>query len=344
MLDDYKNIPNILKDLNIWLCYDDRAEDNKKAPRDLKGKLHSINGKLFSYKECIESINNGFNSGLGIVLKNGIVCIDYDNCISSYKKIDKLGLKIPIFKDDVKDRIVRDIDLINSYTEISPSGKGIHIYLMANSKINTNQDNIEIYTNKFIRVSGNLYNEDMYNDISEDKTSELEQLLNIYGLNINDYDSFSRCKDTIDKDILDKKFKYHNTFTNKQILDNMFKGKKGTFYRDLYNNTLSDADYKQFKIDKLDALLSGGKITQERYTYLLSKLDTSNSGKAFTLIINLLDYCYGDTTAVYNLFKASALCKDDYLQKRYARGKEDIIINQFIPKAIKRYINFRELD
>ena len=340
--DKYKNIPKVLKDLNIWLCFNDSDKNNPKAPRDLKGKLHSINSRLYSFNQCIESIKNGFNSGLGIVLKNGLVCIDYDNCISDYKLDKKYGLNIPILKDDVKDRILRDIDLINSYTEISPSGKGIHIYLLANSKINTNQDNIEIYSNKFIRVSGNLFNECMYNEILEDKTAELNQLINNYGLDLKEYDSVSRCKDTIDKDLLSKKFKLSNGYTNKQILDSMFNGKKGAFYRNLYNNTLSDADYKEYKINKLDDLLKKGLISRDKYNYLFNRLDTSNSGKAFTLIINLLDYSYGDTTAVYNIFKSSALCKDDYLDKRYARGKEDIIQNQFIPKAIKEYINYRE--
>ena len=338
----YKHIPKILKDLNIWLCYNDASDDNPKAPRDLKGKLHSINSRLFSFSECIESIKNGYNNGLGIVLKNGLVCIDYDNCIIGYNLDSKYGLEIPILRDDLKDRITRDIELIDSYTEISPSGKGIHIYLFANSKINTNQDNIEIYSNKFIRVSGNLFDEFLYNEMQDDKTAELNQLLNCYGLDLKDYDSVSRCKDTIDKELLSKKFKFTNGYTNKQILDNMFSSKKGDFYKALYNNTLSDADYREYKINKLDELLKKEIISRDKYKYLFNKLDTSNSGKSFTLIINLLDYSYGDTTAVYNIFKSSALCKDEYLKKSYARGKEDIIQNQFIPKAIKEYINYRE--
>ena len=178
--------------------------------------------------------------------------------------------------------------------------------------------------------------------MQEDKTKELNQLLNYYSLDLKDYDSVSRCKDTIDKDLLQKKFKYTNKYTNKQILDNMFNDKKGNFYRDLYNNTLSDADYKQYKISKLDEMLKNGVISRDKYNYLYNKLDTSNSGKSFTLIINLLDFSYGDITAVYSIFKSSALCKDEYLKKSYARGKEDIIQNQFIPKAIKEYVNYRE--
>jgi hypothetical protein len=66
--DRYKNIPKILKDLDIWLCYNEFT-DKPKAPRDTGGKLHSINGRLYSYNQCIDSIKSGINSGLGIVLK-----------------------------------------------------------------------------------------------------------------------------------------------------------------------------------------------------------------------------------------------------------------------------------
>ena len=108
--------------------------------------------------------------------------IDYDNCIKGYKKIDKLGLNIPLLKEDVKDRITRDLNLLNSYCEISPSGYGLHIYLVANYDININKQEglgIEIYNNHFIRVSGNIYNN---YDSLEDKTAELEQLIKLYGL------------------------------------------------------------------------------------------------------------------------------------------------------------------
>ena len=69
--DLYKNIPKILKDLNIWLCYDDRDKDyfkdlsdaevnqERKAPRDIEGKIHSINGRLYSFNQCINSIRRG---------------------------------------------------------------------------------------------------------------------------------------------------------------------------------------------------------------------------------------------------------------------------------------------
>ena len=246
--------------MDIWLCYNDAESENPKAPRDIKGKLHSINGRLYSFNQCIDSISKGINNGLGIVLKNnGIVCIDYDNVIKDYKYNSKYGITTAVFKDSkTEDKVLRDLQLIDSYTEISPSGKGIHIYLIANTSIdiNTNKNDIEIYTNKFIRVSGNLFNEFYFNEMQEDKTDKLEQLIKIYGLdtsnNIIRNNIINKKRDTIYSDIILKKFKYTNRYTNKEILDTMFNSKKGIYLNKLYNNTITDTEFLELK-DKQDA-------------------------------------------------------------------------------------------
>ena len=334
----YKHIPNILKNMDIWLCYNDADIDNPKAPRDIKGKLHSINSRLYSFNQCIDSIKNGYNSGLGIVLKNnGIVCIDYDNVIKDFRYNSKYGITTAVFNDTkTETKILSDLSLIDSYTEVSPSGKGIHIYLIANTSIdiNTNKNGIEIYTNKFIRVSGNLFNEFYYNEMLEDKTKELEQLIKKYGLDVSDNvirnNVINKKRDTIYTDIILKKFKYSNSYTNSEILDSMFSSKKGKLLQKLYNNTITDAEIYDLKglsdasdIDKL-------------------KVDISNSGKSITLIMHLLHFSYGDIKAVRDLFIKSKLCKDDYLVKNYDNHTKDIIDSQFIPYAIINYINYSE--
>lgn len=334
----YNNIPKVLKDLSIWLCYNDADTTNPKAPRDLEGKLHSINGRLFTFNQCLDSIKKGINSGLGIVLKNnGIVCIDYDKVIKSFEYNSKYGFTKAEFIDEkTESRIIRDLNLLDSYTEISPSGKGIHIYLIANASIdiNTNKNDIEIYTNKFIRVSGNLFNEFLYNDLQEDKTAELEQIISLYGLdnskNVIRNNVISKKRDTIYTDIILKKFKYSNGYNNKEILESMFNSKKGKLLEKLYNNNITDDELFELKdmqdasdIDKL-------------------KVDKSNSGKSITLIMHLLHFSYGDLKAVRDLFIKSALCKDDYLSKKYDKHTKDIIDSQFIPYAIINYINYSE--
>lgn len=336
--DRYKHIPGLLKNMDIWLCYNDADKDNPKAPRDIKGKLHSINGRLYSFNQCIESIKNGFNNGLGIVLKNnGIVCIDYDKVIKDIKYSSKYGYTKAVFiDDDTESRIIRDLQLIDSYTEISPSGRGLHIYLIANTSldINTNKNGIEIYTNKFIRVSGNLFNEFLYDEMQEDKTDKLEQLIKSYGLDKSDNvirnNVIKQKRDTIYTDIISKKFRFTNQYTNKEILDSMFSSKKGVLLEKLYNNTITDAELLELK----------GK--QDASDIEKLKVDISNSGKAITLIMHLLHFSYGDIKAVRELFIKSPLCKDDYLDKNYDNHTMDKIDSQFIPYAIINYINYSE--
>lgn len=354
----YASIPKALKGLKIWCCYNDILSDADKdksddeikkvikSPRDLKGNSLKWKSKdrFYSFNECLDSIRKGFNSGLGIIIKPkiGIMVLDYDNCIKEYKKIDKLGLEIPILKDDVKDRITRDLNLLNSYSEISPSGKGLHIYIIANYDINTNKQKglgIEIYNNHFIRVTGNIFNN--YDEL-EDKTAELEQLIKLYGLDhlkdVEIKENIIKGKHNIYKEELESKFYYKNNKSDADIIDIMFNSKSGSFLKSLFYNSLSDDEY--IKHQK-----ASNYYQQHIKDYEVNKIksiDTSNSGKSFTLILNLIHYCYGDIKAVKRIFIKSKLCRDDYLIKNRDNGKADIIDNQFIPKAIKYYYNFSD--
>ena len=116
----YDKVPALLKQQKIWLNYKD-----------------------------IKSIEAGYNTGLGIALteNTGIVAIDYDKVIKSIKP----NGAIEFIDAETEQRILRDIHLLKSYVEISPSNKGLHIYLIASININIKTP-IEIYTNKYLRV------------------------------------------------------------------------------------------------------------------------------------------------------------------------------------------------
>lgn len=354
----FENIPSLLKDLNIWLCYDTRDKDyyktlsdrqindNKKCPRDLKGRKASTLKRLYTFNQCLESVKNGFNTGVGIVLKNGLICIDYDNCIDRVETDANYNYKKVIFKKEVADRITQDINLINSYTEISPSGKGIHIILIANTKINVKTDAIEIYNNHFIRITGDTYNDFIFNEVL-DRSKELDDIINKYGLQDkkdNNDKSILNSTDNIYNDMMHTEFKgLTNKYKDADILDTMFKSKKGEFIKSLYNGTLTDTDYTKYKQDKIYNHYKNGVINEDRRDYLLKLLDNTNSGKAITLIMYLLHFCYGDLKTVKRLFKQSALCKADYLEQRYKNHTADKIDAFFIPYAITDYKNYTDL-
>ena len=364
----YNQIPQQLKDLNNWLCYDDRDKDyfkdlseleinqEKKRPRDLQGKaIKSWQNKGFSFNQCIESIKNGYNTGLGLVLKNnGIVILDYDKVLQELEVNDKLGYIKPIFKDADKEKsILSDINTLKSYTEISPSGKGLHIVVLSDIKDLYITKPIEIYSkSKYIRFSGNS----VFNFNLDYCNTELLDIINKYKADIKQAKPL-KFNSSVLKIFLDRNFKYKNNYTDKKIIDTMFRSKNGKFLKRLYNNELSESEYKEYKIQKLSNQLDKSIINQDYYERAINKIDTTDSGKSFTLIMYLLDFCYGDIKAVSRIFKNSKLCKDDYLTPRYYDDtktfkidKADYMIKRAIVGAqtdngiINRYKNYRLKD
>ena len=347
----YDKVPALLKQQKIWLNYNDSYKGTNiiklklnKAPRDINGHmLKDFFNRRNLYSECIKSIEAGYNTGLGIALteNTGIVAIDYDKVIKSIKP----NGAIEFIDAETEQRILRDINLLKSYVEISPSNKGLHIYLIASININIKTP-IEIYTNHFLRVTGKQC---YYTDIRE-ATEELKELMSLYKIDIDNTEDITGIKFTnsIYDNQIKLKFKYTNQLTDAEILKKMFThNTKGDYYKKLYNNLMTEQEYIDFKTKKLKDLKRYKKIDIEDYERLKEKIDSTPSGKAFTLIMELLDFCYGDTKAVKRLFIKSKLCKSDYTKAKYkdARGKKtlDRIDRYFIPKAIYYYKNYRAI-
>ena len=133
----------------------------------------------------------------------------------------------------------------------------------------------------------------------------------------------------------------------------MFNGKNGDFIKSLFNDTLTDADYIKYKQGKINKHFKNSVISESKQKHLLDAIDTTNSGKAYTLILYLFDACYGDIDAVKRIFKKSALCKSDYLKpkyninydnKLYKIDKIDYMIRYAIigAKENNRYKNYRK--
>lgn len=344
----YNNIPKYLQDLDNWLCYDARDLENPKAPRDLQGNLlKQWTSKGYSFKECLDSIKSGKNSGLGLVLKNnGIVVIDYDKVVSRVEINKDLGYCKPIFTDkDKETSIMEDINRLRSYTELSPSNTGIHIVLLTDIKDITQIKPIEIYSkNKFIRFSGNS----IFDFELEYANNELLEVMDKYSIDTTDAKQL-RFSKSVYNDFIKKNFKYSNGLSDREILDKLFNGANGDFIKKLYNNELLDSDYIKYKQNKINRHLQSGYISKTRQEQLLNRLDVSNSGKAYTLILYLFDACYGDLQAIERLFKKSALCKQEYLKQKYTGDsklykidKVEYMIKQaIIGKEDNRYKNYR---
>lgn len=153
----FDKIPNELKADALWCVW--KRKDNKgKIPFNPQtgGIAKSNDPHTFSdYRTALTAYKSGKFDGLGIGIFNGFAAIDIDHCINNNKLSD--------VATDV-------IQKMGSYTEISPSGKGIRIvFRVANTPydknkyyINNQQAGLECYvsgvTNKFVTITGDRYN------------------------------------------------------------------------------------------------------------------------------------------------------------------------------------------
>ena len=137
-----------LKRMKIWVTW---LNGNPGKKPSLNGKRYakwSDRSILMTYDEAInlQTRTPGL-SGVGFVIPDGYVVIDLDDCIKN---------------NIINDQAQQIIDKFNSYTEKSPSGKGIHIIVSSNPGCtkwyeNINGQKIEYITpGNFITFTGDV--------------------------------------------------------------------------------------------------------------------------------------------------------------------------------------------
>ena len=166
-------LPEALKELTLlpnWVVYrliiDKNSYKSTKLPFDpinnVPAKVNDPN-TWATYEIASNTFKNHSYDGIGFMIDNGYVGIDLDSCIDKFNEIDNFARNV--------------ISIVNSYTEFSPSNKGLHILCKSNtrSNINTkiNRLNIEIYNNnRFFTITGMPY----LDKPIMNRTSELEYL------------------------------------------------------------------------------------------------------------------------------------------------------------------------
>lgn len=156
-------LPNRLKETNRWLCC--RAKD--KCPMTPEKRKASVtdenNWRTFeeAFVGCIRYPSILSMPGFVCSSQDDIMCIDLDDCM--------VNGKAKQYAQDIVDRC-------NTYTEISQSGKGLHIFGLYNDSIhrkinevvNGEKRTYELYGNThYIAVTSNSYNKiSELNDIS----------------------------------------------------------------------------------------------------------------------------------------------------------------------------------
>lgn len=153
----FDKIPQTLKKLPQWTVWRSRERADKDGKIFLTKEPVNAHGNNIDWRNVSnlrtfeqvqnEYINGDFN-GIGFVLKEEtpLVCVDLDNI--NLKQLDPALHYLTNF----------------TYTEVSPSGNGLHLWFFGNKPVgfnSTKSGNVEIFggQDKFVTVTGEIFEE-----------------------------------------------------------------------------------------------------------------------------------------------------------------------------------------
>ena len=112
-MNQFLNIPEELKRLPQWVCRKEKIPFNPVTGAPAKAGQPAT---WASFEDAVNALDGGSYDGIGFEFNNnGIVGIDLDHVIAEDGSLSAEAVKI--------------VAMINSYTEYSPSGKGLHIFV-----------------------------------------------------------------------------------------------------------------------------------------------------------------------------------------------------------------------
>ncbi|MCM3665541.1 phage/plasmid primase, P4 family [Mesobacillus subterraneus] len=228
---DFTDIPDELKKANQWIVWKSELREGEdkptKVPYQTNGVMAQSNNKRTwsSFHSAVHTYNKGGYEGIGFMFskEDPYIGIDIDKC---YKdgKFSELA-------DEV-------IEMMDSYTELSPSGTGVHIIVKGELPIEkgTGKKNsklgLEIYRyGRYFTFTGKSQN--VYEIV--ERTSELSLLFKKY------FPDDDKKPSTVKKPV--KKQNDIVNLSNSEIWVKMFKSKNGSHIQSLYNGELIDGDH-----------------------------------------------------------------------------------------------------
>ncbi|MEK4675931.1 phage/plasmid primase, P4 family [Bacillus sp. FSL K6-2944] len=236
---NFNEIPTELKNLPQWVLWRKEERNGKptKIPYQANSEMAQANNRRTwsTFATAVKFYLEGDYDGIGFVFsrQDNYIGIDIDKCVVDGKTND-FAMEI--------------IDTLDSYTEFSPSGKGIHIIIKGNlpqSVLGTGRKNtkhgLEIYSyGRFFTFTGNRENS---NDVYE-RTDELAKLFEQY---FDDSDRQGRVN-------LAEFEKDEMNISNDALWERMFRSKKGDEIRSLFNGNVSNDDHSASDLSLMNHL------------------------------------------------------------------------------------------
>jgi putative DNA primase/helicase len=142
-----ENIPEELKARPQWVVWQAVGEKPDKVPYSARTGRKASSTDLMTwstFEEALEAYERGEYAGLGFVFSSGdpYTGIDLDNCVDENGKIADWTLEIARYLD--------------SYTELSATGSGLHIIVRGDVP-NRRKGDLEVYSSKrFFTVTGHI--------------------------------------------------------------------------------------------------------------------------------------------------------------------------------------------
>ena len=223
----YDNIPEQLRNEHRWVCW--QYEDREGKPTKVckvatsRGNAQSNNPATWrSFSEACEGAKKYRFSGIGFVLGDGWVGVDIDDCYEG--EVNELARDI--------------ISTLDSYTEYSPSGNGIHVICHGELPAGKRQTFLEgahlgIYdTARYFCMTGRVM-DDAHMEI-EERTAELALIHSKYlGVDKKATETEKTClkfcqPNLQDEEIIEKACAAKNGKLFESLMNGVWKGQYGS--------------------------------------------------------------------------------------------------------------------
>lgn len=208
----WSNLPEelrVLKNWCLWKLEYPNGPDQKptKRPYSITGKLASVNDPSTwgTFQDCFNYFSLGGYSGIGFVFTD----TDYSGIDLDDPSFLADGLPNPNYTNDLN-RQIKIAHEFDSYSEISPSGKGLHIIVRGKVPDGKRTNYIELYpSGRYFTMTGQVHNNKPIGEYQELLTSLWTQMGGILNPAISIVDGEQTVSD---QEILELAHK-HNTVT-----------------------------------------------------------------------------------------------------------------------------------